>query len=63
MAEIDTAKFFQVDLTPEMFLDALRSMPEVISAEYKDGKFFAETLQGAAEIRVFFPRNEAGGTS
>jgi hypothetical protein len=47
-------KPFAAELTPEMILAVLRSMPEVILAEYRNGKFLAQTLKGTAEIKFFF---------
>ncbi|OGI25407.1 MAG: hypothetical protein A3J76_04190 [Candidatus Moranbacteria bacterium RBG_13_45_13] len=57
--------FFRVEFTPEMVLATLRSMPEVISAEYnaKEDKFIAETIQGVAEIKLFLPRKDNEGTA
>lgn len=55
--------FIRVYLAPERVLAILRKMPGVISAKFRDGKFFARTPSGTAEIKFFFPKKENEGTA
>lgn len=48
-----------VILTPEILIESFMEDPRVISAEYKDGTFYIDTIAGPIVFRMDFEKENA----
>jgi len=59
--KVETSIFtgeFNFEITPEGLLEALKEDPRVTSAEYKNGQFYVDSVEGKFSFKMLFKKGD-----